>query len=63
MAWLIRVAHNCLVSHFRRTRPDTVDAATIALEAPTFRPEAADTAQVVSCRIAPSRPPRHRSTW
>lgn len=52
LAWLTRVAHNCLVSHFRRAMPGTVDAASIDLEAPTFRPEASDTAQVVSWGLA-----------
>jgi RNA polymerase sigma-70 factor (ECF subfamily) len=52
LAWLIRVAHNSLVSHFRRTVPGSVDAAAIDLEAPAFRPEAADTGQAVSWGLA-----------
>jgi RNA polymerase sigma-70 factor (ECF subfamily) len=31
LAWLIRVAHNALVSHFRRIRPELVDPAVLDL--------------------------------
>lgn len=48
LAWLIRVAHNTLVSHFRRIRPESVDIATVDLEAPNSVPESAGTAALVS---------------
>jgi RNA polymerase sigma factor (sigma-70 family) len=34
LAWLTRVAHNALVSHFRRSRPISIDPAIIDLEHP-----------------------------
>lgn len=52
LAWLIRVAHNTLVSYFRRSRPELVDPASIDLEAAGFSPDAADTAAVVSWGLA-----------
>ncbi len=38
-AWLIRVARNLLVSHFRRQRPTPVDLAQLELAADDYRPE------------------------
>jgi RNA polymerase sigma factor (sigma-70 family) len=52
LAWLMRVARNALVSHFRRTRPELVDPATLDLEAATFAPDAPDTAAIVSWGLA-----------
>jgi RNA polymerase sigma-70 factor (ECF subfamily) len=48
LAWLIRVAHNTLVSHFRRVRPESIDVARLDLEAPAFTPDAPDAAVLVS---------------
>lgn len=47
LAWLLRVARNTLVSHFRRLRPESVDPATIDLEDERFSPARPDTAAVV----------------
>ena len=47
LAWLIRVARNTLISHFRHTRPLPVDPATLDLEA-AASPEAEDTSAVVA---------------
>ena len=52
LAWLLRVARNTLVSHFRRARPVPVDPASIDLEAPGFSPETPDTAAIVSWGLA-----------
>lgn len=48
LAWLVRVARNTLVSHFRRHQPESVDPASIAIEDDRFSPTAPDTAAVVS---------------
>ncbi len=55
IAWLTRVARNTLVSHFRRVPPPSIDAASIDLEAPEFRPEDASTAAVVGLGLAKLR--------
>lgn len=47
VAWLTRVAHNALVSHFRRQRPELIDPATIDIEDDRFTPDSRDTATVV----------------
>jgi RNA polymerase sigma factor (sigma-70 family) len=52
LAWLTRVAHNTLVSHFRRFRPEPVDPATINLEAPAVSTDASDRAAIVSWGLA-----------
>ena len=52
LAWLIRVAHNTLVSHFRRLRPELVDPATLDLEAAEFAPDTPDSATVVGWGLA-----------
>ena len=52
LAWLIRVARNSLISHFRRAKPDPIDPASIDLEAPAFTPEVPSTASVVSWGLA-----------
>jgi len=51
IGWLITVARNAIVSHFRRVRPE-VDAATIDLEAPSFTPDDPDAASIVSWGLA-----------
>jgi RNA polymerase sigma-70 factor (ECF subfamily) len=57
LAWLIRVAHNVLVSYFRRARPQPIDPATIDLEAAVASPDAADAAAVVGWGLARLRRP------
>lgn len=51
-AWLIRVARNLLVSHFRRQRPTPVDPAELELEAEDYRPETPWAAALVSWGLA-----------
>lgn len=46
-AWLIRVARNTLVSHFRRRRPESIDPALIEIEDERFSPAAPESAVVV----------------
>ena len=55
LAWLIRVAHNTLVSHFRRVKPEGVDVARLELEAPAFTPDSPDAAAIVSWGLARMR--------
>ena len=52
MAWLIRVARNALVSHFRRLTPESVDPAAIDLEAARSSPATAEVAAVVGWGLA-----------
>jgi RNA polymerase sigma-70 factor (ECF subfamily) len=52
LAWLVRVARNTLVSHFRRHQPESVDPATIAIEDDRFSPTAPDTAAVIGWGLA-----------
>ncbi len=52
LAWLIRVAHNAMVSYFRRVRPQPTDPAVMDLEAADFSPDAPDTAAVVGWGLA-----------
>jgi RNA polymerase sigma-70 factor, ECF subfamily len=52
LAWLIRVAHNTLVSHFRRMRPELIDPVSIDLEALGSLPDAPDAASVVGWGLA-----------
>ncbi len=54
-AWLMRVARNLLVSHFRRRRPTPVDPAELDLEADTYSPETPATAALVSWGLARMR--------
>ena len=54
-AWLIRVARNLLVSHFRRRRPTPVDPAELDLEADTYSPDSPSTAALVSWGLARMR--------
>ena len=55
IAWLTRVAHNTLVSHFRRIRPEVVDIERVDIEAPAFTPDSADAAAIVSWGLAQIR--------
>jgi RNA polymerase sigma-70 factor (ECF subfamily) len=48
LAWLIRVAHNTMVSHFRRVQPEPMDVERLNLEGPAFRPDDPTDAAVVS---------------
>jgi RNA polymerase sigma factor (sigma-70 family) len=57
LAWLVRVARNTLASHFRRVQPESIDPASIDLEAETFSPDAPDTAAVVGWGLARLRRP------
>jgi RNA polymerase sigma-70 factor (ECF subfamily) len=52
VAWLVRVARNTLVSHFRRQRPESIDPALIDIEDDRFSPAAPDTAAVVGWGLA-----------
>ena len=52
LAWLIRVARNTLVSHFRRARPELVDPALIDLEAAGGLADSTEIAAVVGWGIA-----------
>lgn len=54
-AWLIRVARNTLISHFRRQRPDSVDPALIEIEDDRFSPAVPDSAVVVGWGLAQLR--------
>ena len=47
LAWLIRVARNTIVSHFRRARPEAIDPASIDLEVPASSTDRAETAAIV----------------
>jgi RNA polymerase sigma-70 factor (ECF subfamily) len=55
LAWLIRVAHNTLVSHFRRVRPESADVALLDLEAPAFEPDSPDAAALLSWGLSRMR--------
>jgi RNA polymerase sigma-70 factor (ECF subfamily) len=48
LAWLLRVARNTLVSHFRRVQPDAIDPSTIEIEDERFSPATPDAAAIVS---------------
>ena len=52
VAWLVRVARNTLVSHFRRRRPDSIDPALIDIEDDRFSPASPDSAAVVGWGMA-----------
>jgi RNA polymerase sigma-70 factor (ECF subfamily) len=52
LAWLLRVARNTLVSHFRRVHPEPVDPALLDLEDERFSPASPDTAAVVGWGLA-----------
>jgi RNA polymerase sigma-70 factor (ECF subfamily) len=52
LAWLLRVAHNTLVSHFRKLRPEPIDPASIDIEDERLSPVTAETAAVVGWGLA-----------
>ncbi len=52
LAWLMRVARNTLISHFRRLRPEPVDPSSIDLEADRLTPDTPDAAAVVGWGMA-----------
>ena len=52
LAWLVRVARNVLVSHFRRTQPQLVDPAILDLETAGSSADSPDTAAVVGWAMA-----------
>jgi len=56
VAWLIRVARNTLISHFRKQRPDSIDPALLEIEDERFSPAAPDSAVVVGWGLAQLRP-------
>jgi RNA polymerase sigma-70 factor (ECF subfamily) len=54
-AWLMRVARNLLISHFRRRRPTLVDPSELELEADTYSPETPAVAALVNWGLARMR--------
>jgi len=52
LAWLLRVAHNTLVSHFRRLRPQQIDSALVDIAEENFAPASPDAAAVVGWGMA-----------
>jgi RNA polymerase sigma factor (sigma-70 family) len=52
LAWLVRVARNTLVSHFRRMPPVPVDPAVLDLEAAAFSPDGPATASALAWGLA-----------
>jgi RNA polymerase sigma factor (sigma-70 family) len=52
LAWLQRVAHNALVSHFRRIRPEPTDPADLDIESDRFSPETPEAAAIVGWGLA-----------
>ena len=52
LAWLQTVAHNLLVSYFRRVRPQPMDVAAVDLADDRFSPDSPDTAAVVGWGMA-----------
>ena len=57
LAWLQRVAHNILISNFRRVQPQQVDPALIDIEDHTFSPSTPDSAAVVGWAMTQLRRP------
>ena len=51
-AWLMRVARNTLISHFRRLPPQPLDPALIEIEAETFTARSPDSAAIVGWGLA-----------
>ena len=52
VAWLVRVARNTLVSHFRRQRPQSIDPSSIDIEDERFTAASPDAAAVVGWGMA-----------
>jgi RNA polymerase sigma factor (sigma-70 family) len=57
IAWLIRVARNTMVSHFRRHRPELIDPSLLDIEDERYSPAAPDSAVVVGWGLAQLRRP------
>jgi len=57
VAWLIRVARNTMISHFRRHRPELIDPSLLDIEDERFSPAAPDSAVVVGWGLAQLRRP------
>lgn len=55
LAWLIRVARNTLVSHFRKHRPDSIDPALIDIEDERYPASQPESAAVVGWGLAQLR--------
>jgi RNA polymerase sigma-70 factor, ECF subfamily len=55
LAWLMRVAHNALVSHFRSLRPQQLDSASIDIADDKFTPAGPDAAALVGWGMAKLR--------
>lgn len=55
LAWLIRVARNTLVSHFRKHRPESIDPALIDIEDERYLAAKPDSAAVVGWGLAQLR--------
>ncbi len=52
LAWLLRVARNTMISHFRRIRPESIDPRALDLEAPGPLPDEPDSAAMVYWGLA-----------
>ncbi len=52
LAWLLRVAHNTLVSHFRKLRPESIGPASIDIADERLSPLTSETAAVVGWGLA-----------
>ena len=57
VAWLVRVARNTLVSHFRRYRPQPMDPADLDIEDDKFSPASPEASAVVGWGMARLRRP------
>lgn len=57
LAWLMRVARNTLIDHFRRQRPEAVDPALLDVEDDRFSADAPDSAVIVGWGLAQLRRP------
>jgi RNA polymerase sigma-70 factor (ECF subfamily) len=57
LAWLLRVAHNALVSHFRRLRPEQIDTVFLDIEDPKFSTASPDVAAVIGWGMSRLRRP------
>jgi RNA polymerase sigma-70 factor (ECF subfamily) len=55
LAWLIHVARNTLISHFRKHRPDSIDPTLLEIQDERFSPARPDSAVVVGWGLAQLR--------
>lgn len=55
LEWLLRVARNTMISHFRRQHPAAMDPALLEVEDDRFTPAAPDSAAVVGWGLAQLR--------